>query len=91
VRIGVDVSEKLDYTLGVFTVERHIRGKWVCKNGETLIQAPVPAHIIDKGIPTTGAASGKDLRRLLRRCPSTIRLPWLHVQATAGDEPYAVF
>ena len=26
-RIGEDVSEKLDYTPGVFTVERHIRGK----------------------------------------------------------------
>lgn len=54
VRIGEDISEKLDYTPGVFTVERHIRGKWVCKSCETLIQAPVPAHVIDKGIPTTG-------------------------------------
>jgi transposase len=25
-RIGEDVSEKLDYTPGAFTVERHIRG-----------------------------------------------------------------
>ena len=53
-RIGEDVAEKLDYTPGVFTVERHIRGKWVCAQCETLVQAPVPAHIIDKGIPTTG-------------------------------------
>jgi transposase len=52
IRIGEDVSEKLDYTPGVFTVERHIRGKWVCKACETLIQAPVPPHVIDKGIPT---------------------------------------
>jgi transposase len=52
--IGEDISEKLDYTPGVFTVERHIRGKWVCRNCETLIQAAVPAHVIDKGIPTTG-------------------------------------
>ena len=37
-RIGEDVSEKLDYTPGVFTVERHIRGKWVCRSCETLIQ-----------------------------------------------------
>ena len=42
-RIGEDVSEKLDYTPGVFTVERHVRGKWVCDDCETLIQAPVPA------------------------------------------------
>lgn len=53
-RIGEDVSEKLDYTPGVFTVERHIRGKWVCDDCETLLQAPVPAQIIDKGIPTAG-------------------------------------
>jgi transposase len=52
-RIGQDVAEKLDYVPGVFTVERHIRGKWVCVKCETLVQAPVPAHIIDKGIPTT--------------------------------------
>lgn len=53
-RIGEDVSEKLDYTPGVFSVERHIRGKWVCDDCETLIQAPVPAQVIDKGIPTAG-------------------------------------
>lgn len=53
-RIGEDVAEKLDYTPGVFTVERHIRGKWVCAKCETLVQAPVPAHLIDKGLPTTG-------------------------------------
>lgn len=28
-RIGQDVAEKLAYQPGVFTVERHIRGKWV--------------------------------------------------------------
>lgn len=54
VRIGEGISEKLDYTPGVFTVERHIRGKWACKACETLIQAPVPPHVIDKGIPTVG-------------------------------------
>ncbi|MEV4698110.1 IS66 family transposase [Pseudomonas brassicacearum] len=53
-RIGEDASEKLDYTPGVFTVERHIRGKWACEQCETLIQAPVPAHVIDKGVPTAG-------------------------------------
>ncbi|RAH36294.1 MULTISPECIES: IS66 family transposase [unclassified Halomonas] len=53
-RIGEEVSEKLDYTPGVFHVERHIRGKWVCDHCETLTQAPMPAQIIDKGIPTAG-------------------------------------
>ena len=53
-RIGEDVSEKLDYTPGVFHVERHIRGKWACGQCQTLIQAPVPAQVIDKGMPTAG-------------------------------------
>lgn len=54
VRIGEDVGEKLDYAPGVFTVERHIRGKWACTRCRTPTQAPVPAEIIDKGIPTSG-------------------------------------
>lgn len=53
-RIGEDISEKLDYTPGMFHVERHIRGKWICDQCETLTQAPVPAQIIDKGIATAG-------------------------------------
>ena len=53
-RIGADVAEKLDYAPGVFTVERHIRGKWACAQCETIHQVPVDPHIIDKGIPTTG-------------------------------------
>ena len=53
-RIGEEVAEKLDYTPGVFTVERHIRGKWVCRHCESLVQAPLAAHVIDKGLPTTG-------------------------------------
>ena len=53
-RIGEDVSEKLDYLPGVLQVERHVRGKWACERCETLIQAPVPPQVIDKGIPTAG-------------------------------------
>lgn len=53
-RIGEDVAEKLDYQPGVFTVERHVRGKWACTKCEKLVQAPVAPHVIDKGIPTSG-------------------------------------
>ncbi len=55
-RIGEEVAEKLDYTPGTFTVERHIRGKWACTECETLFQAPVPAHVIDKGTPTSASS-----------------------------------
>ncbi|MEY2872688.1 MAG: hypothetical protein RLZZ373_59 [Pseudomonadota bacterium] len=53
-RFGEDVAEKLDYQPGVFTVERHVRGKWACRCCQKLVQAPVPSHVIDKGIPTAG-------------------------------------
>lgn len=53
-RIGEDISEKLDYTPGVFHVERHVRGKWACMACRTLVQAPLPACVIDKGMPTAG-------------------------------------
>ena len=68
-RIGEDVAEKLDYTPGTFTVERHIRGKWACSECETLVQAPVPAHVIDKGIPTTGLLAHVLIAKFLGHLP----------------------
>jgi transposase-like protein len=49
-RIGEDVAEKLYYVRSVFTVERHIRGKWACAKCETIQQVPFHPHVIDKGI-----------------------------------------
>lgn len=54
VRIGEDVSERLDVVPAEFFVHRHIRGKWSCKCCERLVQEPVAPQIIDKGIPTAG-------------------------------------
>ena len=60
-RIGEDVYDKLDYVPGVFSVHRHVRCKWACVCCQTLVQAPVALHVIDKGIPTPGA--GKQVCR----------------------------
>ncbi len=68
-RIGEDVSEKLDYAPGLFSIERHIRGKWVCRRCESLIQAPVAPHIIDKGIPTTGLLAQVLIAKYLDHLP----------------------
>lgn len=68
-RIGEDVAEKLDYQPGVFTVERHIRGKWVCKCCERIVQAPVAPHIIDKGLPTTGLLAQVLMAKYLDHLP----------------------
>ena len=68
-RIGQDVAEKLDYQPGVFTVERHVRGKWVCACCEKLVQAPVAPHIIDKGIPSTGLVAQVLVAKYLDHLP----------------------
>ncbi len=49
-----EVSEKLDYTPGTFTVERHVRPVLACPQCETITQAPMPAYVIDKGLATPG-------------------------------------
>lgn len=54
VRIGEDVSERLDIVPAEFFVHRHIRGKWVCKCCQHLVQEPAEPQIIDKGVPTAG-------------------------------------
>lgn len=74
-RIGEDISEKLDYTPGVFTVERHVRGKWVCASCETLTQAPVPAQVIDKGIPTAGLLAQVLVAKYADHCVPRTRAP----------------
>ena len=51
-RIGQDVSERLDYVPGVFSVQRHIRGVWACQCCQCMRQQAMPAQIVDCGIPT---------------------------------------
>jgi transposase len=68
-RIGEDVAEKLDYQPGVFTVERHVRGKWACRRCEKIVQAAVPAHVIDKGIPTVGLLAQVLVAKFLDHMP----------------------
>ncbi|MCP5347233.1 MAG: IS66 family transposase [Pseudomonadales bacterium] len=82
-RIGEDISEKLDYTPGEFTVERHVRGKWVCKDCETLVQAPVPAHVIDKGLPTTGLLAQVLVAKYADHLP-LYRQEWIFERAGLG-------
>jgi transposase len=68
-RVGEDIAEKLDYEPGVFSVERHIRGKWACAHCQTLMQAPVAPHIIDKGIPTTALLAQVLVAKFLDHLP----------------------
>ncbi len=53
-RIGEEVSEQLDCVPAQFFVLRNIRGKYACACCQTIQAAPMPAQMIDKGIPAAG-------------------------------------
>ena len=53
-RIGEEVSEQLDCVPTQFFVLRHIRGKYACACCQTIHAVPMPAQMIDKGIPAPG-------------------------------------
>lgn len=53
-RIGEEISEQLDCVPTQFFVNRHIRGKYTCACCQTLQAEPMPAQMIDKGIPAAG-------------------------------------
>ncbi len=54
VQFGEEVCEQLDYVPAQFLVHRHIRPKYTCRHCETVVTAPLPAQVIDKGLPAPG-------------------------------------
>ena len=48
-RIGEEVTETLDYVPGRFKVIRHVREKLSCRACDTVVAAPAPDHVIDRG------------------------------------------
>lgn len=69
VRIGEDVSERLDIVPAEFFVHRHIRGKWACRCCQLLVQEPVDPQIIDKGMPTAGLIAHTLVARFVDHLP----------------------
>jgi transposase len=69
VRIGEDVSERLDIVPAEFFVHRHIRGKWACKCCQILVQEPAEPQIIDKGMPTSGLLAHTLVSRFVDHLP----------------------
>lgn len=69
VRIGEDVSERLDIVPAEFFVHRHVRGKWACKCCELLVQEPVEPQIIDKGMPAPGLLAHTLVSRFVDHLP----------------------
>lgn len=69
VRIGEDVSERLDIVPAEFIVQRHVRGKWACKCCQVLVQESVAPQIIDKGMPTSGLLAHTLVSRFVDHLP----------------------
>jgi transposase len=69
VRVGEDVSEKLDIVPTEFFVHRHVHGKWACKCCQVLVQEPVAAQIIDGGIPASGLVAHTLISRFVDHLP----------------------
>jgi transposase len=69
VRVGEDVSERLDIVPAEFFVQRHIRGKWACRCCQILVQAPVAPQIIDKGLPSSGLLAHTLVSRFVDHLP----------------------
>lgn len=69
VRIGEDVSERLDMIPAEFFAHRHIRGKWACKCCEKIVQEPVDPQIIDGGIPTAALIAHLLVSRFVDHLP----------------------
>jgi transposase len=69
VRVGEDVSEKLDIVPAEFFVHRHVHGKWACKCCQLLVQEPVPAQIIDGGVPASGLLAHTLISRFVDHLP----------------------
>jgi transposase len=69
VRVGEDVSERLDVVPAEFFVHRHIRGKWACRCCQVLVQEAVEPQIIDKGLPTAGLIAHTLVSRFVDHIP----------------------
>ena len=54
VRVGEDISERLDIVPAKFFVQRQIRGKWACKCCQLLVQEPAASQVFDNALPTPG-------------------------------------
>ena len=68
-RVGEDVSERLDIVPAKFFVQRQIRGKWVCRCCQTLVQEPAAPQVFDNALPTPGLQAHVVVSRFVDHLP----------------------
>jgi transposase len=69
VRVGEDISERLDIVPAKFFVQRQIRGKWACKCCQLLVQEPAAAQVFDNALPTPGLQAHTVVSRFVDHIP----------------------
>jgi transposase len=69
VRVGEDISERLDIEPAQFFVQRQIRGKWACKCCQLLVQEPAAPQVFDNALPTPGLQAHTVISRFVDHIP----------------------
>jgi transposase len=69
VRVGEDVSERLDIVPVQFFVQRQIRGKWACKCCQLLVQERSRPQVFDNALPTPGLQAHTAVSRFIDHIP----------------------
>ena len=69
VRVGEDISERLDIVPAQFFVQRQIRGKWACRCCQLLVQEPAAPQIFDNALPTPGLQAHTVISRFVDHIP----------------------
>jgi transposase len=69
VRVGEDISERLDIIPAQFFVQRQIRGKWACRCCQLLVQEPAAPQVFDNALPTPGLQAHVAVSRFVDHIP----------------------
>jgi len=69
VRVGEDISERLDIVPAKFFVQRQIRGKWACRCCQLLVQEPAAPQVFDNARPTPGLQAHTAISRFVDHIP----------------------
>jgi len=69
VRVGEDISERLDIVPAQFFVQRQIRGKWACKCCQLMVQEPAAPQVFDNALPTPGLQAHTVVCRFVDHLP----------------------
>ena len=69
VRVGEDISERLDIIPAQFFVQRQIRGKWACRCCQLMVQEPAAPQVFDNALPTPGLQAHTAVSRFIDHIP----------------------